>query len=94
MGEVPALPAQGHGVEGVDMAGIEQVAEEELTVQQGEAQIEARHEADGIRNSLGLAVIIGGIQANGHHHKQAHGIQHPGGGEAGQVFLEDRGIKE
>ena len=94
MGEVPALPAQGHGVEGVDMAGIEQVAEEELTVQQGVAQVEARHEAEGIRNALGLAVIAGCIQTNGHHHKQADGIQRPGGGETGQVFLEDRGIKE
>ena len=43
---------------------------------------------------LRLAVSIGSVHTHRQHHEQIDGIQHPGGSEAGQVFLKDRGIKE
>ena len=94
VGHVPALPAQGHGMQGVAMAGIEQITKEDLAVDVAVDQVDDDHKRSVTHQRVGPVIIgaFGGQDKQGQDQHDA--VQGPGRREAGDILLQRGGITE
>ena len=93
MGQKPAFPPHGHGMEGVAQAGIEQVAEEYRAANQGVAEVHQAEDADADTQNLRQIVVF--FRKEGQRQQEhARQVQSPDGSEAGNVLAQDSSIKE
>ena len=79
-------------VKGVAQPGLEQIAEEQLGSKGGVEQVYHTEGGDGVTQKL--SVGTGCPAAAEENQQQTHSIQHPKGGEPGDVFPEKGFVKE
>ena len=89
----PAFPAQRQGVEGVGHPALEQIAEEELHIQQGVDEVDDGHAVGCETEGVGGAAGAVGIEADHEGHQQTHRVETPAWGKPGDVLFQDGEIK-
>ena len=92
VGGEPALPAHGHGVEGVAQPGVEQIAEQEQGAHQGVQAVDGSAVDQVVAQAVNAARVL--IQRRQQHQGHADGVQAPGRGEAGDVLFQHGAVKE